>query len=414
MCSSDLWQPALGNVSSGLSALQNKGTYGNLTAAQNQYLQPKLSQDYLTSGQDFSTQAGKLNAVGAAQPYIQKGLDTSITGAAQPYFDKSASATAQALSDKALNAAQPYLNAASQNAYSNVGKYMSPYQQNAMDVIAQQGARNLNEYLLPQVSDAFIKAGQFGGTRMGEFGSRALRDTQEAILKQQADLANQGYGQALQASQTDLARQAGLAGTVGSISGADLSRILSGAGQYENLGSASASQAGQQASNLLAAGQNLGSLTSNQMQNLANLGQNLASAGYQQQNLGLNAASTGQQAQAQDLARQQSVLTQLADLTKAQQGLQTADTAALESAGQAQQAQQQQQLDAAYQQYLLAQQYPKNQLDWLNAQIRGLPANTIPTVGTTSGTTTGGTYSASPLMQLASGMSLYKGLTSGG
>ena len=76
-----------------------------------------------------------------------------------------------------------------------------------------------------------------------------------------------------------------------------------------------------------------------------------------------------------------------------------------------QQAQQQQQLDAAYQQYLLAQQYPKNQLDWLNAQIRGLPANTIPSTTTQSTSSTGNTYSASPLMQLASGMSLYKGLT---
>jgi len=152
---------------------------------------------------------------------------------------------------------------------------MNPYQQNVMDVLAQQGARNLSENLLPAVSDQFIKAGQFGGTRMGEFGSRALRDTQEAILKQQADLANQGYGQALTASQTDLARQANLAGTVGSISGADLSRVLSGAQQYGTLGSTAANAAANQAQNLMSAGQNLGNLTSSQMQNLGNLGKKL-------------------------------------------------------------------------------------------------------------------------------------------
>jgi len=57
------------------------------------------------------------------------------------------------------------------------------------------------------------------------------------------------------------------------------------------------------------------------------------------------------------------------------------------------------------------QDYPKNQLDWMNAQIRGLPANTIPTTTTTQNTTVGGTYAPSVLQQLASGAALVKGLT---
>lgn len=405
------WKPAMGLAQSGMQDLTTKGTAGALTAAQNQYLQPAMAKDFLTSGQGLLNKASNLDVVAAGSPYINQAAQTNIMGAAQPYLNQSAATTAQALSDKALTAAQPYLQAASQNAYSNVGNYMSPYQQNVMDVLAKQGARNLSENLLPQVSDAFIKAGQFGGSRMGEFGSRALRDTQEAILKQQADLANQGYGQALQASQADLARQAGLAGTVGSISGADLSRILSGAGQYGNLAGTAANAASNQASNLMSAGQNLGSLTSNQMQNLGSLGNNLLGAAYQQQNLGLNAAQQAQQAQAQDYARQMSALNDIAALARQQQGMQSADVAALEAAGQAQQVQQQAQLDAAQQQWQTAQEYPKRQLDWLNAQIRGLPANTIPTAQTTSGTTTGASYSASPLAQLASGFATYKGLT---
>ena len=407
------WQPAMNTAMTGMEGFTNKGTYGDLTSAQNKYLQPAMAKDFLTSGQNFMNQAGALNAVSAASPYINQAAQTDIMGAANPYLNQSASTTAQALSDKALTAANPYLQAASQSATQNIGQYMNPYQQNVMDVLAKQGARNLSENLLPAVSDQFIKAGQFGGTRMGEFGSRALRDTQEAILKQQADLANQGYGQALTASQADLARQANLAGTVGSISGADLSRVLSGAQQYGTLGSTAANAAANQAQNLMSAGQNLGNLTSSQMQNLGNLGNQYLGAGYQQQNLGLNAASTAQQAQAQDYARQMSALTNIADMAKLQQGMQTADVAALESAGQAQQAQQQAQLTAAQQQYQMAQEYPKNQLDWLNAQIRGLPANTIPSLTTKSGSEVGGTYSASPLSQLASGMSLYKGLTSG-
>lgn len=205
-------------------------------------------------------------------------------------------------------------NLANTTSVSNVGAYMNPYQSGVMDVIAKQGARNLTENLLPGVSDAFVRAGQFGGTRMGEFGARALRDTQESILNQQAQLANQGYGQALSASQADLNRQ-------------------------------------------------------------------------------------------------QSALQQMAQMAQQGQAMRTADVAALESAGLAQQGQMQKQLDAAAQQYQAEQLYPKQQLDWLSTQIRGM-APITPQSTTQSGTTSGASYSASPLSQLAQGLALYKGLTS--
>ena len=205
-------------------------------------------------------------------------------------------------------------NLAGTTSVSNIGAYMSPYQSGVMDVIAKQGARNLTENLLPGVSDAFVRAGQFGGTRMGEFGARALRDTQESILNQQAQLANQGYGQALSASQADLNRQ-------------------------------------------------------------------------------------------------QSALQQMADMAQRGQAMRTADVAALESAGLAQQGQMQKQLDAAAQQYQAEQLYPKQQLDWLSTQIRGM-APITPQSTTQSGTASGVSYSASPLSQLAQGLALYKGLTS--
>lgn len=98
-------------------------------------------------------------------------------------------------------------NLANTNTYSNVGNYMNPYNQAVTDQIAKMGARNLTETLLPAVSDQFTRAGSFGGSRMGEFGNRALRDTQESILNQQAQALQQGYTQALGASQADLQRQ---------------------------------------------------------------------------------------------------------------------------------------------------------------------------------------------------------------
>jgi hypothetical protein len=301
--------------------------------------------------------------------------------------------TAQALSERALQAANPYLQAASQTAASQVGQYMNPYQTGVMDVIAKQGARNLTENILPGVSDAFIKAGQFGSSRMGEMGSRALRDTQEAVLAQQAQAAQQGYTQALGAAQTDLARQGQLAGTVGSISGADLSRILQGGSQYGQLG------------------QTAGQLTGQQMQNLANIGQMQTQAGQGQQQFGLNAAQNAQAAQADDYRRQMSALQQMAAMAQQEQGMRAADVASLETAGAAQQGQLQRQLDAAQAQFQAEQLYPKQQMDWLNTQIRGM-APITPQTQTSSSTTTGATYNPSLLSQLATGLYTYKGLTS--
>ena len=335
------WAPAMQKAQLGMEGFSKKGTADQLRSDMAPYLRQDL---------------------------VGKGLDTG-----QQLFGQAGQTTAQALSERAMAAANPYLQSASQTAASQVGQYMSPYQTGVMDVIAKQGARNLTENIMPGVSDAFIKAGQFGSSRMGEFGSRAVRDTQEAILGQQAQAAQQGYSQALGAAQADLARQAGLAGTVGSISGADLSRILQGGSQFGQLG---------------------------QMQ---------TQAGQQQQQYGLNAASTAQQAQAQDYQRQMAALQQMAAMAQQEQGMRAADVAALETAGAAMQGQTQRQLDAARAQFLEEQLYPKQQMDWLNTQIRGM-APITPQTSTQSSTTTGATYNPSPLSQLATGLYTYKGL----
>ena len=370
------WKPAYDATQTGMQGFTTAGAAGDLKAAQAPYLQQQLVGQNLNAGQNYFNQAGAMN----------------VSAAGQPYLNQSATTTAQALSDKALSAANPYLSAAAQTSTQNIGQYMNPYQTNAMDALATQGARNLSEKFLPEISDSFVKAGQFGGNRMGEFASRALRDTQEGVLNQQAQMANTGYANALQASQADLARQAQLANTVGSISGADLSRVLSGAQQYGNLG------------------QTAGSLANSQMQNITNLGQNQTAAGQQQQNFGINAAQAGQAAQAQDYTRQISALNNMADLASNAQGLNMSDAAALSAAGQTQQMQNQAQLDAAKAQYDTSVNYPKSQLDWLSTQVRGMAPN-VNAVTTATGGSTGATYSPSILGQIASGYGVYKGLT---
>jgi hypothetical protein len=313
------WQPNMDYASNGMMGFANKGTAGQFQAGQQKYL---------------------------------------------PMLNSATNATNQSLSERAMTAANPFLSNASQTSASQVGQYMSPYQQGVLDVIAKQGARNLSENLLPQVSDAFIKAGQFGSNRMGEFGSRALRDTQEAVLNQQSQAAQQGYAQALSAAQGDLARQGQLAGTAGNISTADLSRLLQGGAQYGNIAQ-----------------------------------------------IGLSAEQQAQQAQAQDYSRQMTATQSLADIERLKQGMRTSDAAALEAAGAGLQKYNQQVIDSNVAKFEAEKNYPQKSLDWLSTQIRGL-APLSPGVQTQAGTTTGASYSPSPLSQLATGIYTAKGLAS--
>ena len=403
------YQGDIDKAQSGMYDFSSKGTSGQLTNAQNPYLRQDLVGSNLQTGQQLFGRAGQMDVVGAAQPYLNRAAGMDITGAASPYMTQAGATTAQALADRSLTAANPYLQAAAQSSAGRIGDYTSPYQEGVLDVIARQGGRNLRENIMPNVGEAFIKAGQFGSSRMGEMGARAARDTQEAVLNAQAQAVQQGYGQSLGAAQADLARQAGLAGTVGSISGADLSRILQGGSQYGNLAQTSGQLTGQQMQQLLAMGQTSGQLTGQQMQQLAALGQAQTGAGQAQQQFGLSAAQAQQQAQAADYQRQMAALNQFAQMQQQEQGMRASDVAALEAAGQAQQGQKQKELDMSYQQFMDEQLYPKQQLDWLNTQIRGM-APITPQVGTQAKTSTGETYSPSILSQLAAGAFTVKGL----
>ena len=435
-----------GKAQTGMEGMSTAGTAGALGTAQANYLRDDLVGQNLNAGQKLFDQAGALDISGSASPYLtqaagmsasdasnpylQAGTAASGMNAANPYINQSQSTTAQALADKALNAANPYLQQASQSSVSNIDQYMNPYQTNVMDALAQQGTRNLTENLLPGVSDSFIRAGQFGSRGMGEFGSRALRDTQESVLRQQAPMMQQGYAQAMQASAADKARQASLAGTVGSISGADLGRTLQGASQYANLGQQAGQLTGQDASRQMQAastagqmmgqdanrqaqlGQTMGQLTGQQMSQLGNLAQARTGAGQSQQQFGLNAASQVQQAEAQDLQRQMGALTSMANMATTSQDANYKDLAALEAAGKSEQMQLQTELSAAEREFMNQQLYPQQQMDWLSTQVRGMAPITDRRT-TTSGSTTGATYNNSPLSQLASGFATYKGLNPG-
>lgn len=110
----------------------------------------------------------------------------------------------------------------------------------------------------------------------------------------------------------------------------------------------------------------------------------------------------------QEAQRQQSALSQLADLGRSQQSMVAQDAAAMEAIGQSQQAQRQRELDAAYEQFQEQQRYPQQMLDWYQAQLKGA-GQYLPSTTTQSGYTT--QIGLSPLSQLATGLAGLAGLS---
>ena len=332
------------------------------------------------------TAAGNRDTAATAIPYAQQGLgylQSSAQGSslanANPYIQASTQPTG-------LQAASPFLGAAAQKSYGDVSSYMNPYNQAVTDQIASLGARNLSENILPAISDQFVSSGQYGSQRQGVLSERALRDTQANILAQQNQALQAGYGQALNASQNDLSRQAGLAGTAGGLGSAqqqallgagqatgqlsstDLARLQAAGVDVGQLGLGLAGAQSTDAARQLAAGQGVGQLglSAAQAQGQYNLGQG---------QLGLSAA--GQQATNYGNAAQGRTALGGARQTAGLQG-----ASALESAGAADQGMQQAYLNTQYNNQLQQYNLPWDTIGKLSGVIQGLPVG-----GTTSGTT---------------------------
>ncbi len=96
-------------------------------------------------------------------------------------------------------------------------QFMSPYTDNVVNRIAELGQRNLSENLLPEVNDTFIRAGQFGSSRNADFTLRALRDTNESILGQQATALENANNQAMSAYQGAQDRQINAGNQLGAL-----------------------------------------------------------------------------------------------------------------------------------------------------------------------------------------------------
>lgn len=420
----------------------------NPSQAASGYLGAAGNQNGMNAAGGYLGAAAGVNPLNASTPFYNAAMGTDSVGMASPYLNAAAGMNA-------MGAAQPFTNAASQTfTGSNPSAYMSPYIQGVMDRLGQQAGQNLSENIMPAIGDQFVKSGQFGSSRMQEITGRAMRDTQDALLGQQANVLNQGYQQAGQLFGQDQARMAQLAGQQGQLGlgmqqnlgqiGSQLGALAGNqAGLYAGIGNAMGQQAlgmqsnlgqlGQTAGaltsqygNLLAnLGQTQGSLTAQQQQLLAQMGSTMGNLTAQQQNalaqMGSSAGSiaNSQMGQLGNLGQLAGNLTNMGAQTDLQAGNQMAqlgqlgqtmglrDAAALEATGTTQQNLDQRNLDLAYQDFLQQRDYPTTQLNMMNSMLRGMPYTTTTT---RSETAPGTSFQPSGLSQIAGALSLYSAL----
>jgi hypothetical protein len=314
----------------------------------------------------FAQAAGMRGAVTAAPYFTQAGGMSGLT-AAQPMFTQAMAPIQQAGQASAVTAASPFLAGAARTFPQAAQEYMSPYLKNVVEQIGDIGVRQLQEKYLPAVGQEFIQAGQFGvgpgSTRMGEFGARALRDVNEAIIAEQAKALQAGYGQAADIYGQDVGRLAQLAGTVGQLSTADYNRLLESGVRIADIGAKTGQLTSDDAQRLAEIGKVTGTLTQQDAANLARIGE-----------------ARGQLSQ-QDAANLQALASKYSMLGEASQTMGLRGGEAITGVGEKERQMQQANLNLAYQDFLRQEQYPKEQIKFLSDVLSGvqLPSTTVQT-----------------------------------
>lgn len=433
-------------MASAQNAITNAGAASSMGAAQ-PYITKALSYNPLTAAQGSIDQAGGLigrsygDTSALAQPYFNQANQYTQQAAqgtadlASPYLSQAAQGTQAAGAASTASLAAPYMQQAgqlsSQGAQTGLGgiqEYMNPYQEQVVSRIGELGARNLRENLLPNIQDRAIQAGTFGGSRSGEAIGKALRDTQESTLAQQAAALQSGYTQAGSQLQADRARQlqaaqqqAGFGQATAGMSAADAQRQLAAAGQTAQIGQTTAGLASADAQRQLAAaqqqaamGQSAAGLEGADLARYGQAGAQMGALGQMQGNLagaaGTQQLQAAQQAGAltgQDAARALQAGQAMGALGQQTQQMGFQNVAGLEAAGAGQQQQTQRSLDLAYQNFLDQQNYDRGNIAFLNSAVRGMQ---IPTSTSTQGSGPASVYQPSPLSQFGSALATGYGL----
>ena len=205
------------------------------TAAQLGQVAPQVA------GQDpLQTQAATraMSGLGAYQPYLAaagaQGTAAGTTlGGVSPYIGAAGTQYAGAAG---LTGAGANLAAAGQTPTAgSVAEYMSPYQQQVIDTSLAEFDRQ-RDIQQQGISDAAIAMGGYGGGRHGVAEAEFMTGSARNRAMIEAQLQQQGYGQALGARQQDLANRMGLGQSQLGLAGAQgaLASQQQGLGQYQS------------------------------------------------------------------------------------------------------------------------------------------------------------------------------------
>lgn len=192
-----------------------------------QYLQSLAAKSSQVAGEPYQTYGGQRIAGLTQDQQTAYGNLRSGIGQYQPML---------------ATAGQYATNAGSGFDEGEFDQYMNPYMEGVTNQIARLGARNLSEKILPAVGDTFIRSGQYGSGRMGEMGDRAIRDTQEAILGEQARSLASGFNTALGGYQAGRAQQLDAARGLGTLATTGQQNLITGNAALEASGQAQQSQ----------------------------------------------------------------------------------------------------------------------------------------------------------------------------
>lgn len=143
-----------------------------------------------TPYQAFGNQASDFVAQMNAQQGAGINDINATAGSYQPYMTQATSATQAGMGP----------------AYEGINNYMSPYVKNVADTTGAYMRQQAEQAQSGALGSA-ISSGAFGGDRAGIAAANLQQQNQMGYGKTMADILNQGYTQALGASQADLARQ---------------------------------------------------------------------------------------------------------------------------------------------------------------------------------------------------------------
>jgi hypothetical protein len=181
-----------------------------------------------TLGEDYAKQITNLTAT----PINTSKFAPQVAGQ-DPLQQRAAT-----LADQGIGAYQPYIAEAqrlrgvdsttgkiTQTGYEEALKpFMSPYQTQLIDTSLAEFDRQ-RQMQQQQISDAAVRAGAFGGGREGVLQSEFSGQTDRNRGFLQAQLLQQGFGQAQQAAQQAAQQQLGLAGLIPGLQQQDISTL---------------------------------------------------------------------------------------------------------------------------------------------------------------------------------------------